>query len=465
MHRCLRIAAALSLAAPISGLGSPISGQSLAARADSVFAAYATADAPGCTVGVDSAGVAVVRRAYGLAELEFGAPITVGTIFEAGSVSKQFTAAAVLLLDARGALSLDDTLQQWFPEIPAYHAPITIRHLMLHSSGLRDWGSVAGLGGWPRWTRAYNHHDALAIMARQRGLNHDPGAEFSYTNSGYNLMAILVERVTGTPFAEFTRRELFEPLGMHHTSWRDDFTRVVPGRAQAYSRTMAGWRLDMPFEYVHGNGGLLTTVEDLLTWTRALEEGRIGTPDVTTAMRTRGTFNDGQPMGYGGGLFLGPIRGVEAISHGGATAGYRAVLATFPDPKLSIAILCNRADANTMRLATELLEGRVAFAPGATVSGTPLLAPFLLDPARFGEYAGTWHSDEADATITITIGEAGLLASRRPGERGALRPTADDEFMAGGGVTLRFERGADGRPARLFVSVSRALNVPFVRVE
>ena len=179
----LRIAAFLTclLISRITYLVSPLAGQSLTQHADSVFRAFVGADAPGCAAAVDSAGTAVYRGAFGLAELEYRIPITVQTIFEAGSVSKQVTAAAVLLLEARGKLSLDDPVQKWFPELPQYEWPVTLRHLMNHTSGMRDWGSVIGLSGWPRWTASYNHDDALAIIARQRSLNYEPGTAFGST--------------------------------------------------------------------------------------------------------------------------------------------------------------------------------------------------------------------------------------------------------------------------------------------
>ncbi len=464
MRRPLAAIILLHLAAPIAQLAPPLPAQSLARRADSVFASYATTTAPGCTIGVDSAGHPIYRGAYGMAELEFGAPMTVETISEAGSVSKQFVAASVMLLAARGVLSLDDTLQRWFPEIPVYDHAITLRHLLHHSSGLRDWGAVAALAGWPRGERAHTQDDALAILARQRGLNHVPGEAFSYTNSGYNLLAILVERASHIPFAEFSRREFFVPLGMTHTSWRDDFTRLVPGRAQAYAPAAGQWKLDMPFEDVHGNGGLLTTVGDLLLWTRALNEGRLGRPDVSAAMKTPGRFNDGRLMGYGGGLFIGAIRGVPAVSHTGATAGYRSVLATFTEQQLSLAILCNRGDANPARLGEALLAGRLSFAaaPSAPTPRPP--SPYTLDPARVADYTGRWHSDEADGTLTIGVRAGGLVVERRPGQPGAIRPTGPDAFAAPGGVELRFERDSTGRATRLLVSVSRALDVRFDRL-
>jgi CubicO group peptidase (beta-lactamase class C family) len=423
--------------------------------------AFVAPDAPGCAVAINRDGTPAYRGAFGLAELEHRVPITGSTIFEAGSVSKQFTAAAVLLLAARGTLSLDDPIQRWFPELPEYQAPITVRHLMLHTSGLRDWGSVIGLTGWPRWTASYTHADALAIIARQRGLNHAPGAAFSYTNTGYNLLAMLVERAARVPFTTFTERELFTPLGMTSTSWRDDYTRIVPGRAQAYSPSEAGWRLDMPFEHVHGNGGLLTTVDDLLRWNQALVEGRIGSPDVSVAMQTSGRFNNGNPVNYGGGLYLTPIRGVPSVNHGGATAGYRATLAWFPAERVSVALLCNRGDANPGALAATLLEGTVPFAPMPTPPTGATPVPFVLDSARYRDYVGTWWSDEAGGSLRIELRDGRLIAERRPGDATPLRPTATDRFAGPGNSTIRFERDSTGLTGRLWVSVGRALNVPY----
>jgi CubicO group peptidase (beta-lactamase class C family) len=446
-------------------LTAPLTAQGFASRADSIVTTYVGTESPGCTVAIDTGATAFYRGAFGLAELEHGVPIAIGTIFEAGSVSKQFTAASVLLLEARGLLSLDDTLQQWFPEIPVYAAPITLRHLMLHTSGLRDWGSVMGLAGWGRWTATYTQDDALAIIARQRGLNHPTGTEFSYTNSGYNLLAMLVERVTHRRFDDFMRTEFFEPLGMEHTSWRSDYTTLVPGRAQAYDRSAGRWVLSMPFEDVIGNGGLLTTVEDMLIWTRALHEGRLGRPDVSRQMMTDGTFNDGRPVGYGGGLFLTPIRGVPSINHGGATAGYRAVLSTFPDQRVMVAMLCNRADANPPRLATELLDPLLPFeATAPTSRPEPAAAPYRLDPARYTEYVGRYFSDEVPATMELAIAGGQLTVSRKPGDRGTLRATGPDVF-AGPGSTFHFERDPSGRIVAMRVTVSRAVDMRFERLE
>ena len=206
----------------------------LAPQVDKVFQKWSDTT-PGCAVGVAVGGKTVVAKAYGIADLEHDVRNTPDTIFEAGSVSKQFTAAAVLLLARDGKLALDDPVRKYIPELPDYGQPLTIRHMLTHTSGLRDWGSVAGIGGWPRTSRVYTHAHVLEIVSRQRALNFTPGERYSYSNTGYNLAAILVSRVSGMSFAEFTRQRIFEPAGMTKTSWRDDYGRIVKGRALSYA--------------------------------------------------------------------------------------------------------------------------------------------------------------------------------------------------------------------------------------
>ncbi|HET6206686.1 MAG TPA: serine hydrolase domain-containing protein, partial [Terracidiphilus sp.] len=192
-----------------------------AARVQQIFARFDAAQSPGCAVGVSLDDKPTLTAAYGYADLEHDVRITPDTVFEAGSVSKQFTAMAVLILARDGKLSLDDNVRKYIPELPEYQAPITIRHLLNHTSGLRDWGSLEAIAGWPRTTRAYTHDHVLEILSRQKALNYTPGAEYSYTNSGYNLAAILVTRVSGKPFAQFCKEQIFQPLGMTSTQWRD----------------------------------------------------------------------------------------------------------------------------------------------------------------------------------------------------------------------------------------------------
>ena len=438
--------------------------QSLAPRLDSIFVRY-QGDAPGCVLGIDQGGAALVRRAWGQATIEQRVPNRVETIFEAGSVSKQVTAASIHLLAARGQLALSDDIRRYFPELPDLGTPITITDLLQHTSGLRDWGAIAELEGWPRGTRTINHGHVLAILARQRGLNHPVDAKYSYTNSGYSLLAMLVERISGTPLAEFSAREFFQPLGMTHTSWRDDYARVVMERAQAYARSGTAWRLDMPFENPHGHGGLLTTVDDLLRWNAALTARRVGTPDVSAAMEVPGVLRDGKAITYGGGLVMDRWRGVTQIAHSGATAGYRAYLARWPEQQLSAVLLCNAGDADATALLRQSVTTLLPLAPlpPATTRAAPAMAKAPLGPVSLAAYRGTWTSADADARWSITAEHDSLVVRRTAGERLVFRQVAADSFT-NGTISIAFVWRGTAKPVAARVSIDRALGVGFVRV-
>jgi len=299
---------------------------------------------PGYELSISRSGVTIFSKAGGMADLEHQGKMTTHSIIEAGSVSKQITAAAILLLEQQGKLSLEDDVRKYIPELPDYKTPVRLRHLMHHTSGIRDWGVIAGLAGWPRGTRAYNNDDALEIICRQQELNNKPGDEFIYSNSNYNLFAIIVSRVSGMSLAAFTKKYIFKPAGMLNTSWRDDYKRVLPNRAIAYSKTSDGYQTDMPNENAYGNGGLLTTTEDLLKWQQFYLSGELGGPSFLKKQTTAGTFTNRLLNNYGAGLFLGKKEGWDNIMHDGATAGYRAYLETFPQLKLSIAFLSNTSE-------------------------------------------------------------------------------------------------------------------------
>ncbi|MBK7594584.1 MAG: beta-lactamase family protein [Gemmatimonadetes bacterium] len=440
--------------------------QSLAPRLDSIFVRY-QGDAPGCVLGIDQGGAALVRRAWGQATIEQHAPNRVETVFEAGSVSKQVTAASIHLLAARGQLALSDDIRRYFPELPDYGTPITITDLLQHTSGLRDWGAIAELEGWPRGTRTINHGHVLAILARQHGLNHPVDAKYSYTNSGYSLLAMLVERISGTPLAEFSAREFFQPLGMTHTSWRDDYARVVMERAQAYAKVGGQWRLDMPFENPHGHGGLLTTVDDLLRWNAALTARRLGSPDVSAAMEVPGVLRDGKAITYGGGLVMDRWRGVTQIAHSGATAGYRAYLARWPEQQLSAVLLCNAGDADATALVRQSVTTLLPLAPLPPATTRQVAAPATSRPVPRGpltDYVGTWTSADADARWRITVEHDSLILRRTAGDRFALRAVAADSFTVGP-VSIAFVRRGRAKPVVARVSIDRALGVGFVRNE
>lgn len=404
------------------------------AKVDEIFAEWKSQESPGCTVAVAEGGKTLVSRAYGMADLEHDVPITPGTIFEAGSVSKQFTATAVLLLVQQGKLSLTDDVRKYVPELPDYGKPITIDHLLHHTSGLRDWGAVAAISGWPRGTRIHTHAHMLDIAARQKALNYEPGAEFSYTNTGYNLLVVIVERITGGTFAEFTRQQIFEPLGMKSTGWRDDFTRVVKGRAIAYVKAEDGFHSEMPFENVHGNGGLLTTVGDLLLWNENFVHGKVGGPALLEALQRRGRLNDRREIEYAGGLFMTTYEGLPEVSHGGATAGYRAFLARYPEQRLSVAVLCNLGDIDPGALAhltaDLFLAGKKPAAPAAP-------ATIELPAAEIAAKAGLYRNRRTGEIIGMTVQEGKL---RTRGGRSVV-PLSSSLYLVENGSKLEFIPG------------------------
>ena len=434
---------------------------------DSVFSRW-TQTTPGCAVGVAKGGAPLVQKAYGMADLEHDIANRPDTIFEAGSVSKQFTAAAVLLLAKDGKLSLDDPARKYVPELPDYGAPLTLRHMLQHTSGLRDWGEVAAIAGWPRTTRVHTHAHALEIISRQKALNFPSGTQYSYSNSGYNLAAIIVSRVTGQSFADFSRERIFEPLGMTRTSWRDDHRRIVKGRAVAYSPAGDSFRLNMPFEDVHGNGGLLTTVGDLLKWNENFVSPKVGDGELVKLQQEPGRFNDGKPHQYAMGLMVRPYKGVPEVAHSGSTAGYRAHLTRFPEQHLSVAVLCNASNANAtqyaMSVADMYLAGSIT-AMTTTSSDRPRRQPpaYQADPKDLASYVGRYFSDEAEVTYEVALDGDTVVIRRRPDSVIRLRPTEKDEF-AGGPGSFKFLRSPDGAINELSLRGSRVFDLRFKRL-
>lgn len=260
-------------------------------RIDQIFARFHN-DMPGVAVAIAINGKSFYNKAFGLSNLEFPLPNTSETIFECGSVSKQFTAAAILLLVQEGKLSLNDDVRKYVPELPQYDSTITIQHLLNHTSGLKDWGALYSLTGWPRTTRAYTQQLSFDIVFRQKSLNFSPGSKYSYSNSNYVMLTLITERVSGKTLAEFTTEKFFKPLGMTKTQWRDNFREVVQGRAVAYSLRDGVFSLDMPFEDVHGPGGLLTTTADLLKWNILLDTNEIFSTQIAQQRVTPGLLND-----------------------------------------------------------------------------------------------------------------------------------------------------------------------------
>ncbi len=415
------------------------------AKVDKIFERYNRTDSPGCVAGATIDGATVFSSAYGMADLEHGIALAPESILEPGSIAKQFTAAAVLLLAQQGKLSLDDPVRKYIPEVPDYGTPITIRHLINHTSGLRDWGSVEGIGGWPRTTREYTHAHVLEIVSRQHALNYPPGAEYSYTNTGFNLAAILVSRVSGKSFPEFTREQIFAPLGMTSTQWRDDFRRIVRNRAVAYSPSDNTFRQDMPFEDVFGNGGLLTTVGDLLRWNRNFTDAKVGGRAFVDSEHQQGRLTDGRTIAYAAGLMVLHWRGLNEVSHSGSTAGYQAWLGRYPEQGLSVAVLCNVSSANATELGHQVAD---VFLAGITRRDQVEIP--LTDTSSLTAKAGLYRSVRDHQTLSIEVDDGTL----RIDQGGVLTPISGNVFSLGeDGPRAEFD--ATGKGVRMSTQLDK----------
>lgn len=381
---------------------------------DSVFLHLDRTDAPGCAVGVSEQGRMVYTRGYGMADLQHRIAIGPQSIFHVASVSKQFTAIAVALLAEEGRLSLDDDVRKYIPELPAYEAPITIRQLMHHTSGLRDQWNLLGYAGWRFPTDLITEQDVLQIVIRQKGLNFRPGAEYVYSNTGFTLLAIIVQRTSGQSLAQYAQARFFGPLGMHNTHFHDDYSMIVPGRTSAYvPREGGGWRISIPTFDTYGATSLFSTAEDLLLWMASFDVAPEGATEIFRAAQTSAVLTDGTPTNYGYGLTLNTWRGVRAIGHGGADAGYRAYVERYPDFGVGVAVLCNAANAGPNNLAravaARVLEDRL---PREMVEArSPVHLPTA---AARAAWVGVYRDTVSQAVLRVRVSGDTAFANASP---------------------------------------------------
>jgi CubicO group peptidase (beta-lactamase class C family) len=414
-----------------------------AAAVDSVFAAYAVGGAPGCSMGIVNAGRVRYAKGYGLASLELDVPLSPRSVFDIGSTSKQFTAASVALLALDGKLSLDDDVRKYIPELPDLGARVTIRHLLNHTSGWRDYTDLMSLAEWDDRDHTTDR-EALEPLARQRALNFPPGATWRYSNTGYFLAGLVVRRVSGKTLGEFARERIFEPLGMRDTRYLDDTRLVVPRRATGYAPGDSGrYRVAMSDWEQVGDGAVQTTVEDLARWDANFDDPRVGGPKLVEMLQTRGRLADGRPLSYALGLTLDQYRGVPRVQHGGAWAGYRAMLMRFPTRGFTVVTLCNRGDANTMALServADVLLGPVA-PPAHAVA---VAAPAAVAAAELAPLAGTYRSGDVGIMLRFTVRGDTLLAGVGP-RAIALAPLGGGRFrnpVSGGMLAFTSSAGA-----------------------
>jgi len=443
------------------------------ARIDSIFAPWDREDSPGCALGVVQNGRFLYTRGYGMANLDYRIPNSPSMVYYVGSVSKQFTAAAIALLAQEGRIALDAPVRTYLPELADYGTPLTIRHFVHHTSGIRDIYVLMDLAGI-RMEDVFDDDAALALITRQKELNFTPGTDYLYSNSGYWLLGQIVERVTGESLREFARRRFFEPLGMSRSHFHDDPGHVMRDRVVSYARTGSGDHrvADLANFDKIGAGGLYTTVEDLLKWDAAFHDPRVGGATWLEQMHTRGVLANGDTLPYAFGLTIGMHRGLRTVRHGGSLMGFRAEMLRFPDQRFTTLVLCNLASiapaglaerVAAIYLANVMQPAAVAASGGARAGGAggqrSSQPRAVSNPAVF---TGTYRSEEVQAEYTVRASGDSLVLERPARDPIAL-VAMDDEFRAGN-LTLRFVREGAGHASAFTVQAGRVRNIRFERI-
>jgi CubicO group peptidase (beta-lactamase class C family) len=324
-------------------------------KVDEVFAPWDNNDTPGASVAIVSDGAIIYKKGYGLANLEYDIPIIPSSIFHIASISKQFTVFSILLLEKQGKLSLDDDIRKYIPEVPDFGKTITLRHLASHTSGLRDQWGLLSMAGW-RMDDIITREHILKIVSNQKELNFNPGDEYAYCNTGFTLLAEVVSRVSDMSFANFTNKNIFEPLKMSNTLFYDDHEKIVKNRTYSYHTDSTGFKKSVLNFANVGATSLFTTVEDLSLWALNFSDIKIGDSTIINKMNTLAVLNNGKTFGGALGQFVGTYKGLNEIQHGGADAGYRSYLTRFPDENLSVIVFSNTAEFNSGAIAHKVVD-------------------------------------------------------------------------------------------------------------
>lgn len=421
-------------------LSGPALGQPLppdhAAKVAEIFKDYSKPASPGCAVGVYRGKQVVHTAAFGMANLDHDIPLTPKSVFHVASVSKQFTAAAILLLAQDDKLSLDDEVRKYIPELPDFGPRITIRHLVHHTSGIRDQWDLLTFAGWRYSRDLITDDDVLSLLSRQQDLNFAPGERHLYSNSGYTLLAIVVSRVSGRPFREFTTERIFKPLGMTSTHFRDNFNEIVKHQAYGYAPAQGSFRLSVTNFDTAGATSLLTTVEDMAKWYANFDSPVVGGEKLPAAMLERGVLSNGQRIDYAFGLTHGTYRGVPTIGHGGSDAGYRSSFVRFPEQGFGFSILCNLSTTNPGALALRMADIYLADTlKPRTTPPNPAEQPEVALPAdQLARLPGLyWNAQNAVAVQFVLDG--GRLHAAFGGSKQPLKSLGGGWFVREGGGT------------------------------
>jgi len=427
-----------------------ISGQnkidSLSLKMNAIFKQYNQKTGPGCAVAVVRNGVAIFEKGYGMANLEYDIPITPATVFDIASVSKQFTGMAISSLIQQGKISLDDDIRKYLPDVPEFGKTITIRHLVHHTSGLRDWPEALSMAGW-RWDEVYSFDDIMRLVKNQKELDFEPGEKYSYSNTGYNLLAAIVEKVSGKSFREWTEENIFKPVKMNSSQFQDDYTRIIKNLAYSYNPANNGFSKIPGALTAYGSSSLFTTVQDLSKWVIYFDKQIALKNPVYLNMLTDGKLNNGEPVHYGYGLGTGESHKLKTISHTGGWAGYRTIIINYPDEKLSIIILSNVSDFNIGRFSSEIADVflKNKYKKEEKIADKVKNAPTIkMDSTLAKKYAGTYQL--APGWLVTLTWEESMLMIQATGESKFMTDAKSDStiWIDAYGASITFVKDKNG---------------------
>ena len=441
-------------------------------QVDALFERWNRSDSPGCSLGIVRGGHLIYESSYGLANLEHQIPITPETIFRIASVSKQFTAMGILLLEQDGLLSLDDDIRTILPAMPDYGRPITLRHLMQHSSGMRDYIEVMYLMG-ARDDDKFFTREVMGLLARQDALNFLPGKRYLYSNSGYLVLGEIVAQVSGLSLRRFTDERILRPLGMRTSSFHDDHTEIVARRASGYApRAEGGFRLAESHLDLVGDGSLFTTVRDLFLWDQNFYHQQIGGEQVAAAQHETLVLDDGRQMTYAAGLEISSYGGLPVVAHSGSWVGFTAEILRFPEQHFSVICLCNDESADptalAFRIADLYLGEQFEALPKTSV---PIDAPdrFATPPRELNAKQGLYREPVTHTVARVKVAARGLVldlgweeSAFIPIDRNRFRSASPDGGLA---VDMVFSDEREEVPERFTLITPGEMPLDFEKIE
>ena len=442
-------------------------------KVDELFKQWDRNDSPGAALGIFKDGRIIYARGYGIANLEYALSWSSRNPSRIGSISKQFIAMCIAILAEEGKLSLDDDIRKYFPDWPEYNGLITLKHLLHHTSGVREYLTLVELMGKPEGSGyIYTPKELVRTLLRQKELNFKPGEMYSYSNSGYFLLSEIVSRVSGMETSAFAKQYLFGPLGMHNSHFHDEPNLIVKNRAYGYStKEEGGFRLDILRLKVIGDLGVFTTIEDFLKWDQNFYENKLGkgTQNLIKMMLTPGKLNNGEVLPYAMGLNISKYGGLRTVGHGGSAVGYQAQYLQFPDQRFSVVILSNLSDFRTgqiarkiadLYLADQFIEPPTQRQRGRSSEESP--KPITLLSSQLQEYAGDYYSDELDITYILEVENHKLVLKLR--ETSSALTSYSTERFSWGRRNLNFTRDKDKNISGFVLQSGNVKNLRFQKL-